>query len=352
MSEAMLRTLDDFLGEGLNGLAHGQDLVALITAIAKAVRIVSADSAQGRLAGQPTSSVATRPSDPGPLSELARLDQATATFFDAVSGQGLAEAVFQTQAPLALKTQSARPFWVAISPLEGAANFDINATAGSIFGVWPASVHPASATSNALPSGRSQIAAGYAIYGPATLLVITIGSGTHGFTLDLESDRFFLTHPGLKIADGADEFAIDVGRERLWESPVQRYITECKAGSADIRGRDFHLRWSASIVADLHRILMRGGVALYPREQERAGHRFLLTEAAPIGMLVEQAGGRATTGRHRILDIEPTQIHDCVPLILGARSECERLERYHHEHDNGIDERYSSPLFKERSLFQ
>lgn len=343
----MHRRLDDFLAQGLAGRTHGQELLALVMAIADAVRAISANSAKGRLVGQ-----AGGPSIGPEALTSAALEHATTTFFDAVSGPGLAEVIFQARPDLTPGPRQKAPLLkTAITALEGSANFAFNATAGSIFGVWPSSPWPPAAA-NALPSDHNPIAAGYAIYGPATLLVLTIGDGTHGFTLDRESDRFILTHPGLQIPDAADEFAIDVGRERFWESPVRRYITECKLGKADIRGRDFQLRWSASIVADLHRILMHGGVALYPRGQEDPGHRFLLTEAAPIAMLVEQAGGLATTGRQRIAQLQVRQTQELVPLIFGARSECERLERYHHEHDNGIEERYSSPLFKERSLFQ
>jgi fructose-1,6-bisphosphatase I/sedoheptulose-1,7-bisphosphatase len=344
----MHRRLDDFLAQGLAGRTQGQELLALIMAIADAVRTVSASSAKGRLAGQAGGS------NTGPeAAELAALERATAIFADAVSGLGFAETVFQARPALAPGLEQKTPLLkAAITALEGSANFAFNSTAGSIFGVWPSSPWPPRAAADALPSGQSQIAAGYAIYGPATLLVLTIGDGTHGFTLDRESDRFLLTHPGLQIPDTAEAFAIDEGRERLWESPVRRYITECKSGEADIRGRNFQRRWSASIVADLHRILMQGGVALYPRGQGDCGHRFLLTEAAPIAMLVEQANGLATTGRRRIAELPVREIQELAPLIFGARSECERLERYHHEHDIGIDERYSSPLFKERSLFQ
>lgn len=343
----MHRRLDDFLAQGLAGRTHGQELLALVMAIADGVRAISANSAKGRLVGQ-----AGGPSIGPEALTSAALEHATTTFFDAVSGPGLAEVIFQARPDLTPGPRQKAPLLkTAITALEGSANFAFNASAGSIFGVWPSSPWPPAAA-NALPLDHTPIAAGYAIYGPATLLVLTIGDGTHGFTLDRESDRFILTHPGLQIPDAADEFAIDVGRERFWESPVRRYITECKLGKADIRGRDFQLRWSASIVADLHRILMHGGVALYPRGQEDPGHRFLLTEAAPIAMLVEQAGGLATTGRQRIAQLQVRQTQELVPLIFGARSECERLERYHHEHDNGIEERYSSPLFKERSLFQ
>ncbi len=213
----MHRRLDDFLAQGLAGRTHGQELLALVMAIADGVRAISANSAKGRLVGQ-----AGGPNIGPEALTSAALEHATTTFFDAVSGPGLAEVIFQARPDLTPGPRQKAPLLkTAITALEGSANFAFNATAGSIFGVWPSSPWPPAAA-NALPLDHTPIAAGYAIYGPATLLVLTIGDGTHGFTLDRESDRFLLTHPGLQIPDAADEFAIDVGRERFWESPVRR----------------------------------------------------------------------------------------------------------------------------------
>jgi len=206
-----------------------------------------------------------------------------------------------------------------------------------------------------LQPGARQVAAGYAIYGPATMLVLTIGKGTHGFTLDREIGNFILTHPDLAIPEETSEFAIDTGHSRFWEPPVHRYVTECQAGRAGVRGRDFDMRWIASMVAEVHRILMRGGVSMFPRDAadaSRPGGLRLLDKANPIALLVEQAGGRASTGRGQSLDEPPQAMTQCVPLFLGSRREVERLERYHAEHDSGLDKPYVSPLFNERSLFR
>jgi fructose-1,6-bisphosphatase I len=210
-------------------------------------------------------------------------------------------------------------------------------------------------TADYLQPGRSQAAAGYAIYGPSTMLVLTVGKGTHGFTLDREIGNFVLTHPNLQIAAETGEFAIDIGNERFWEPPVQRYVRECKAGSTGVRAHDFNMRWVASLVAEVHRILMRGGVLLHPLDlEDRAGSTTLrlLYEANPLALLVEQAGGLASTGREPVLDFEPVALHQGVPVIVGSRSEVERIVRYHREYDTGVDQPYVSPLFNERSLFR
>ena len=187
------------------------------------------------------------------------------------------------------------------------------------------------------------------------MLVLTVGKGTHGFTLDREVGNFILTHPNIRIPVDTSEFAINTSNERFWEPPVQRYIAECKAGKTDIRGKDFNMRWIASMVAEVHRILMRGGVFMYPKDTKdpsKPGRLRLMYEANPMGMVIEQAGGFASTGRGRILDVIPDQIHQRIPVILGSLNEVERIERYHQEYDSGSDQKYSSPLFKERSLFQ
>jgi fructose-1,6-bisphosphatase I/sedoheptulose-1,7-bisphosphatase/fructose-1,6-bisphosphatase I len=226
---------------------------------------------------------------------------------------------------------------------------------GSIFSILRAPSDREITPRDYLRSGREQLAAGYAVYGPSTMLVLTVGKGTHGFTLDREVGNFILTHPNIRIPVDTSEFAINTSNERFWEPPVQRYIAECKAGKTDIRGKDFNMRWIASMVAEVHRILMRGGVFMYPKDTKdpsKPGRLRLMYEANPMGMVVEQAGGFASTGRSRILDVVPDQIHQRIPVILGSRHEVERIERYHQEYDSGSDQKYSSPLFKERSLFQ
>ena len=186
------------------------------------------------------------------------------------------------------------------------------------------------------------------------MLVFTVGRGVHGFTLDRGFGEFILTHPNMRISEEAKEFAINASNERFWEPPVKRYVVECLAGKGGVRGRDFNMRWIASLVAEVHRILIRGGLFMYPKDFKdpaKPGRLRLLYEANPMAMIMEQAGGAASTGRGRILDLKPLELHQRVPLILGCKAEVERIEQYHHEHDQGLDRIYTSPLFKERSLF-
>ena len=183
------------------------------------------------------------------------------------------------------------------------------------------------------------------------MLVITVGTGVHAFTLEPERGEFILTHPDIRLAPSANEFAINASNSRFWEPAVRRYVDECLAGKSGVRGRDFNMRWVASLVAETHRILMRGGVFLYPRDSKdktRNGRLRLLYEANPISFLIEQAGGRASSGRERILDILPSTLHQRVPLIFGAAEEVERIERYHRDPDQD----YEAPLFGARGLFR
>jgi fructose-1,6-bisphosphatase len=246
-------------------------------------------------------------------------------------------------------------YLLAFDPLDGSSNIDINAPVGSIFSVLkaPRGMHPAAAEDFLQPGSR-QLCAGYAIYGATTMLVFTVGRGVHGFTLDRGFGEFILTHPHMTIPEEANEFAINASNERFWEPPVKRYVAECLAGHGGVRAKDFNMRWIASLVAEVHRILIRGGLFMYPKDTKEAGkpgRLRLLYEANPMAMLVEQAGGAASDGRTRIADLVPDHIHQRVPLILGCRAEVERIERYTLEHEQGLDRIYSSPLFKERSLF-
>jgi fructose-1,6-bisphosphatase I/sedoheptulose-1,7-bisphosphatase/fructose-1,6-bisphosphatase I len=257
--------------------------------------------------------------------------------------------------PVVIEAQDEPGRFLAIfDPLDGSSNIDINVSVGSIFSVLRAPEGHAPEVKDYLLSGREQIAAGYAIYGPSTMLVLTVGKGTHGFTLDREVGNFILTHRDMQVPADTSEFAINASNERFWEPPVQRYVAECKNGRTDVRGRDFNMRWIASMVADIHRILLRGGVFMYPKDTKdltKPGRLRLMYEANPMSFVVEQAGGIGSTGRQRILDIQPEQIHQRVPVIIGSRNEVDRIERYHQDFDNGSDEQYKSPLFQERSLF-
>jgi len=237
-------------------------------------------------------------------------------------------------------------------PLDGAANAESNVALGTIFSIRHAGA--ARADGACLIAGTKQLAAGYALYGRATILVITVGHGTHGFTLCRESGEFLLTDHAIRIPEEGTELAINGGNERFWEPPVQRYVSECRDGSAGVRQRDFDTRWIASLVADTHRALMRGGLCLFPRESRRApraARQSLLHHAQSLAWLVEQAGGLASTGRVRILDVG-ADTNACTPMFLGTQREVERIERYHREHERGEDTPFTSPLFNERSLFR
>ncbi len=228
-------------------------------------------------------------------------------------------------------------YLLLFDPLDGSSNVDVNISVGSIFSILrlPDGVAPGDKSAFLQP-GVKQVAAGYALYGSSTMLVLTTGSGVHGFTLAHDVGMFFLTHPDMRIPAETGEFAINAARARLWEPPVKRYVEECQAGRDGSRGRDFNMRWVASMVAEVHRILVRGGVFLYPADSDnraKGGKLRLMYEANPMAMVVEQAGGLASTGRGRILDLQPTDLHQRVPVILGSRAEVERIAAYHAEFD-------------------
>ncbi len=221
---------------------------------------------------------------------------------------------------LPLQTPEAHPrgkYLLAFDPLDGSSNIDVNVSVGSVFSVLRAAKElQASARdvqgADFLQPGHQQVAAGYAIYGPSTMLILTVGNGVAGFTLNPNLGEFMLTHPSITIPADTNEFAINESNSRFWEPPVKRYVDECLAGKTGPRGKDFNMRWIASMVAEAHRILMRGGVFMYPRETKdpaKPGRLRLLYEANPIGMIMEQAGGRASTGRQNVLSVQPTDIH-------------------------------------------
>ncbi|MCR6631987.1 MAG: class 1 fructose-bisphosphatase [Magnetospirillum sp.] len=228
-------------------------------------------------------------------------------------------------------------YLLLFDPLDGSSNIDVNVSVGSIFSILrlPEGVDPACERAFLQP-GVKQIAAGYAVYGSSTMLVLTTGNGVNGFTLDRDVGMFFLTHPNMTIPADTKEYSINASRARHWEAPVKRYVEECNAGKEGPRGKDFNMRWVASMVAEVHRLLVRGGVFLYPADAEnmkKGGKLRLMYEANPMSFIVEQAGGLATTGRQRLMEVEPTSLHQRVPVILGSRNEVERLVAYHAEHD-------------------
>lgn len=228
-------------------------------------------------------------------------------------------------------------YLLVFDPLDGSSNIDVNISVGTIFSVLrcPEGVRDPDERAFLQPGSR-QVAAGYAVYGSSTVLVLTFGDGVHVFTLDREQGSFILSAANVKIPEDTGEFAINMSNLRHWEAPMRRYIEELLAGKTGPRGRDFNMRWVASMVADVHRILTRGGIFIYPRDLKDAskpGKLRLMYEANPMAMIVEQAGGAATTGRERILDIVPTRLHQRVPVFLGSKNEVERATAYHREAD-------------------
>jgi len=226
-------------------------------------------------------------------------------------------------------------YLLLFDPLDGSSNIDVNISVGTIFSVLRC---PKMADGSLcepdeaafLQPGRTQVAAGFAVYGPTTVLVLTVGDGAHGFTLDRETYTFTLTHSEIRIPEDTAEFAINVSNQRRWEPPVRRYIDECLAGKDGPRGKDFNMRWVASMVADVFRVLSRGGIFMYPRDaKNKEGRLRLMYEANPMAFIVEQAGGAATEGATRILDIQPKGLHQRVAVVLGSKNEVERVSSYH-----------------------
>ncbi len=348
-------TLSKFLIQQLTDLPDGNDLGALLVDVAAAIKAIAAMTAKGALGGylgeQGTSNAQNE--------EQQRLDLlAHEVVIRSCEWGGLLAGMLSEEAaePYPIPSEYARGrYLLAFDPLDGSSNIDVNVSVGTIFSVLRHDAEGVPGPSDYLQAGARQVAAGYAIYGPATMMVVTVGKGTHGFTLDREIGNFILTHPDLRIPPDSSEFAINTSNARFWESPVQRYVAECQAGKSGVRGRDFNMRWIASLVAEAHRILMRGGVFMYPkdtRDGSRSGRLRLLYEAAPIALLIEQAGGRASTGAQRILELQPEALHQRVPLVMGSYNEVDRIERYHLEHLSGADRPFISPLFNERSLFR
>ncbi len=348
-------TLSKFLIQQLHDMPDHGKLAGLLVDVAAAIKAISAMTARGAL-GASHGAAAARNASGDEQQPLDVLSNETMLRHCEWGGLVAGMASEELEAPYQLPAEYARgPYLLLFDPLDGSSNIDVNVSVGTIFSVLRYAGSEPPTENDYLQKGTEQVAAGYAIYGPATMLVLTVGKGTHGFTLDREIGNFILTHSNLRIPEDTSEFAINTSNERFWEPPVKRYVEECKAGKTGIRARDFNMRWIASMVAEAHRILMRGGVFMYPKDTKdptKAGRLRLLYEANPVGMVIEQAGGMASTGRGRILEAVPTELHQRVPVILGSKNEVARIERYHHEYDRGEDKPFVSPLFGERSLFR
>jgi fructose-1,6-bisphosphatase len=338
-------TLSKFLIEQLKGANGHSSLAALLVDIAAAVKAIAAITAKGALAED----AGTKSLDP--------LCNETVLRYCEWGGLLAGMASEEMAEPYAIPAEYERgPYLLLFDPLHSSSALEVNSLLGTMFSVVQ---HDGGGEPPRVPdylqAGRRQVAAGYALYGPSTMLVLTVGKGTHGFTLDRETGNFLLTHLNMRVAGERSELSINTGNERFWEPPIKRYVDECRAGKSGLRERDFKIRWIASTVAQVHRVLVRGGVFLYPRDlkqPQRPGRLRLLFEANPLAFLIEQAGGRASTGRGPILDLQPEELHQKVPVILGSSAEIERIERYHREYEDGTDRPYVSPLFRERSLYR
>jgi fructose-1,6-bisphosphatase len=347
-------TLSKFLIEQLKSSPDGQALAALLVDVAAAIKAISAVAAKGALEGHTGSldTVNVQGETQKPLDVLTNeIILRHCEWGGLVAGMASEE----MEKPFAIPGEYPRGRYLLLfDPLDGSSNIDLNVAVGTIFSVLVHGREEAPGEGDYLQCGNKQVASGYAIYGPSTIMVLTVGHGTHGFTLDREIGNFILTHPNLRVPEETSEFAINTSNERFWEPPMQRYVAECKAGKTGPRGRDFNMRWIASMVAEVHRILIRGGVFSYPRDSKanKAGRLRLLYEANPMALLIEQAGGAASTGRGRLLEQQPEQLHQRVPVVLGSRREVARIEQYHRDFDTGADKPFVEPLFNERSLFR
>ncbi len=229
-------------------------------------------------------------------------------------------------------------YLLVFDPLDGSSNTDVNGAVGTIFSILrrPDGATGEPTEEDFLQSGAHQVCAGYALYGPSSMMVLTTGHGVNGFTYDQRIGEYILTNPSMHVPEDAKEFAINASYMRFWDPPVRRYIDECVAGKEGPRGRDFNMRWAGAMIADVHRVLCQGGVFLYPidrnlRAKGQEGKLRLLYEASPMSMIVEQAGGVATTGTERILDLQPKNLHQRCPVIMGSKHEVERIIAYHRE---------------------
>jgi fructose-1,6-bisphosphatase len=332
------------------------DFSGLLNAVATAVKIISNQVSRGALAG--TLGSAGVQNIHGELQKKLDLISNDVMIGETEWTGYLAAMASEEMAGIRPVVPAGRrgKYLLVFDPLDGSGNIDANISVGTIFSILRSPDPGAEPQAgHFLQPGDAQVCAGFALYGPSTMLILTTGDGVDGFTLDRDIGAFVLTHPQLRIPEACGEFAINASNERFWEPPVRRYISECLAGSTGRRGRDFNMRWIASLVAETYRILTRGGVFLYPRDSKepaQPGRLRLLYECNPISFIVEQAGGLASTGRERVMGLQPESLHQRVPLILGSKNEVERIERYHRDQAIGQGSAFDDSLFNSRSLFR
>ena len=254
---------------------------------------------------------------------------------DTLRDSGYVKAISSEEEDTVVPCNPEGNYLVSFDPLDGSSNTEINSLIGTIFSIthapqWMDADDP----SAFLQPGTQMVAAGYVLYGPSTMLAMTTGRGTHIYTLDKTHGGFLLTHPNVKVPEQTSEFAINASNQRHWEDPVQNYIGDLLAGTEGPRGKDYNMRWVAAMVGDIHRVLCRGGIFMYPfdkRNPSKPGKLRLLYEANPMAFLMEQAGGLANTGHGRIMEVMPTEIHQRVPTILGSKEEVETCLEYYQD---------------------
>jgi len=329
-----------------------RELTGLLNDIQTACKFIASATSRGRL----SLPVPGEPEQPAPKTVA---EQADEIMLRESEWGGQLCGVLSTASPEPCAIPGAYPrgpYLLAFNALEGSSNLDVGLTAGSVFSILRAPEGVSEATrDDFLQPGTRQVAAGFALYGSTSTIVITLGAGVHGFTLDREIGAYTLTDPDMRIDRATRSVAVDSSNQRFWERPVQQYVEECVQGASGPRKTDFELRWADSLAAETYRVLVRGGVFIFPVDTSdplKRGPLPLLCEANPIAMIVEQAQGVASTGRARILERLPGDLNERVPGIFGAKDEVERLVRYHEAHDRGDTIAFEEPLFKTRSLFR
>lgn len=342
-----LQSLTGYFSGWAGGRPAREAIAATVTALAGACMEIALLLGQGALAGPLGRATGKR----GEVDEQKEIDVlSNDRIVEALRRAPVAAvASEEMEGPLLLDAKA--PLLVALDPLDGSSNIDANASIGTIFTVLPALEHNEDPSAFLQP-GVNQLAGGFFVYGPQTTLVVSVGAGTQIFTLDRTTGTFVLTHSKVEIAPRTSEYAINGSNSRHWDEPVRTYIEDCDRGREGPRGRDFNMRWTGSPVVDIYRILSRGGIYLYPgdrRREFRNGRLRLIYEANPIAWLVEQAGGAASTGRERVLEVRPQSLHQRTPLIAGSRTEVEHVVRLH----DGLQIRGErSPLFSRRGLLR
>ena len=330
------KNLETFLIEKFGQSEADQRLILVIKALVQSVKQVAIMVEQAPLTGQ----LGKLDNENVQGEQQAKLDLLTNDCFvanllacDAVAGMVSEEL---DDAILLQKDHTKSNYLAVFDPLDGSSNIEVNVAVGTIFCVFKAPKNRAAQVADFLVKGTEQVFAGYAIYGPSVVLVFTFGAGVQCFTLNRATGEFMLTQANMRVPEDTAEFAINASNARFWEPPIHQYVAECQAGTTGARGKDFNMRWIASMVADIHRILMRGGVYLYPKDSKlpvKAGRLRLLYELNPMSWIVEQAGGKSSTGRERVLALLPTGIHQRAPIIMGSKNEVERLESYYQASD-------------------